>query len=473
MKVEMVRKMINTFSINSSSLKRGDSLVPEFYYYANILKQENLKKGIKYKDLAGYVVSDGEHSAIPRIEEPGVRYLYGRNIREACIDFDPISDIPYIDVADYEKIKRTHIKQNDVLIPIVGTIGKSAIYKEEYVGLAGIPRHIAHITIPEEDKITPEYLSVFFRSKYGKTQLFSLSTGNIQPLLSLKNLKSVEVPLASESFIKTITENESKANNLLIKANKKLKEAFRLFYSFLGFDIKAIKGDFAFTVNSNKIINNDVWTPNHYNTLFDNIGQKIKECLKVIPLGFITSSFHGVEVGSNNYNEYLEKDKSDKPFIRTSDLVNYEIDLYPDFFVSENIYDDITNLPQEGDVLFTKDGKIGATAMITKNDECIASSGIQIFRLNEKGKELNLTNEYLFIVLSVKEIGYYEAIKRTVVASTIPHLRPERMKEIPIPILEKEKIDNITALVKEAFELKNERKPLLKANDELFESFFK
>lgn len=465
--------MITTFSIKNSNLIRGDSLVPEFYYYSLIVKTTNSKKGINYQSLSDFRISDGEHSAIPRIERPGVRYLYGRNIREGCIDFDPISDIPYIDESDYEQVTRTHIKENDVLIPIVGTIGKSAIYKSDYVGLAGIPRHIASITIPEKSKITPEYLSVFFRSKYGKVQLFSLTTGNIQPLLSLKNLKSVDVPVLPQKLMDEITQNESLANELLIKANSKIKEAFDIFYNSLGFDIKNIKGDFSFDVKSDMLFKADVWTPNHFNKLFENIGKQIQSKLITVPLGEVTFSFHGIEVGSSNYNEYLEKKHNDKPFIRTSDLVNYEVDLYPDFFVDETIYNELEHFPLAGDVLFTKDGKVGATAMITDVDECIVSSGIQVFRVNERGIANNLTNEYLFVALSIKEIGYYEAIKRTVVASTIPHLRPEKLKEIPIPILDKNVIDKISSLVREAFECKKQRKPLLKKNDELFESFFK
>ena len=160
--------MIKVFSIEIKNLKRGDSLVPEFYYYANVIENENENKNLKYVILGNYYISDGEHSAIPRNNLGGVRYLYGRNIREGSIDFDPISDVPYIDIEDYKKTPRTHIFENDVLVPIVGTIGRSAIYKEKYVGLAGIPRHIAHITIPAGSLITPEYLTVFFDLNMGK-----------------------------------------------------------------------------------------------------------------------------------------------------------------------------------------------------------------------------------------------------------------------------------------------------------------
>jgi len=45
------------------------------------------------------------------------------------------------------------------------------------------------------------------------------------------------------------------------------------------------------------------------------------------------------------------------------------------------------------------------------------------------------------------------------IASTLPHLREERLQEFEIPILDKNFIDEITKLlVKRTFELKNEKK---------------
>jgi len=59
-----------------------------------------------------------------------------------------------------------------------------------------------------------------------------------------------------------------------------------------------------------------------------------------------------------------------------------------------------------------------------------------------------------------------------VIASTIPHLREERIKEFEIPVLDKKSIDEITKLVKEAFELKDEKKKLIKEVREEIDSFF-
>lgn len=242
-------------------------------------------------------------------------------------------------------------------------------------------------------------MSVFFRSKYGKVQLYSLTTGNIQPLLSLTNLKQVDIPILSKDVIDKITNNEKEANKLLIKSIKKIEEARSIFYDSLGFDIKNIKSDFSFNIKYNDLKEKDIWIPKHYSLLYENINKKLKESLKIEKLGSIVGeSFHGIEVGSSNYNIYLDKEKNDKPFIRTSDIVNNSVDLYPDFYVSEDIYNSINQQLHPKDIIFTKDGKIGAVGMIMENDNCILSSGIQILRINDYARSLNITQEYLIYI---------------------------------------------------------------------------
>jgi type I restriction enzyme S subunit len=107
----------------------------------------------------------------------------------------------------------------------------------------------------------------------------------------------------------------------------------------------------------------------------------------------------------------------------------------------------------------TKDGKIGQAAIVTETDKAIIASGIARIRI--KKNDYNITPEYLFTVLSLKETGYNPAIRRTVIGTTIPHLREERLKQIAIPVLDDDRIKKITQNVKTAFELKAKRKELI------------
>lgn len=461
------------FSTSSKDLRFGSRLVPSFYYYSNIVKKEITKKGTDYICLGDHsTISDGEHSAIPRNSIGGIRYLYGRNIKEDVIDFDPISDDPYIYEYDYENFRRCHIKENDVLIAIYGTVGKSAVYRSEYVGVAGIPRHIANISIKEHSPITPEYLVAFFRSKYGKRQMYSLMTGNIQQLLSLKNLREFEVPVLNKEIIDMITEQEQAAIGYEIESQKLIKKAIKLFYDGLNFDVKSVERDFTFTVSSVEVFENNVWSTSFYDKLYVKMAEALRENNETETLRTIVDMIHGDEVGSDNYAEYIERSLDDKAFIRTSDIVNNELDLYPDYYISPATSDRISQDIKAGDVIFTKDGKIGCVAMITEHDNVIISSGLERLRLKKKAIDKGLTQEYLFVALAVPEVGQFGARRRTVIASTIPHLRVDRMKEIEIPIEDKTHIDGITELVKEAFRLRDMRKMIIKELDKKIDGYF-
>lgn len=100
--------------------------------------------------------------------------------------------------------------------------------------------------------------------------------------------------------------------------------------------------------------------------------------------------------------------------------------------------------------------------MITDLDIAIFGSGVERIRLNEYGKKLGLTNEYLFSILKLKEIGLYNSKRYTVTASTIPHLNEKMINRFIIPILDKETIDFVTKKLKVAFKLINEKKKLFK-----------
>ena len=168
---------------------------------------------------------------------------------------------------------------------------------------------------------------------------------------------------------------------------------------------------------------------------------------------------------------YLDKRKTDVPFVRTSDIVNYEIDQYPDFFIPEEIYQDLGQDIKAGDVLFTNDGKIGQVGIVTEYDKFILQSHIKRIRLNEKAKHLGITPEYLFLSLSIKEVGIYQAKRYTVIQSTIPTMANNLVK-VNIPILDKETIVEITNLVKKAFELKDEKKRLIAEVRETMDGYF-
>jgi len=465
--------MIKTFEIRKSDVSSDYRFESAYYYFSKIIKEQSITNGVVYNRLKTIcsTISDGEHSAIPRQKEEGVRYLYGRNIKDGIVNFDPNTDSSFITEENYQKFKRIHLRENDILLTIVGTIGKTALYKQEYIGKAGIPRHIAKIRLKDSCNISPEYIVAFFLSKLGKWQLNNITTGNIQPLLSIGNIENLDIPIIKKELHDKITLKEQKFVECETKALNLISQAQQLFYSHIGIDFKAIEKQKTFTVNKSDFADADLWTPMYSYPLYVNTLKAIQGKWKTVSVGEIADLKKGDEVGSDTYIGYLDKRKTDVPFVRTSDIVNYEIDQYPDFFIPEEIYNELEQDIKNGDILFTNDGKIGQVGIVTEYDRFILQSHIKRIRLNKNAMTLGLTPEYLFLALSVKEIGIYQSKRYTVIQSTIPTMA-NNLTKVEIPILDENTISEITNLVRQAFKLKDEKKRLITEVREMMDGYF-
>lgn len=465
--------MIKTFEIKKTDITIDYRFEASYYYFSKIIKEKSITQGVTYYKLKSICssISDGEHSAIPRQKEAGVRYLYGRNIKDGIVNFDPNTDSSYITEKDYQYYRRIHLKENDILLTIVGTIGKTALYKQDYIGKAGIPRHIARIRLLEDCDVSPEYIVAFFLSKLGKWQLNNITTGNIQPLLSIGNIEKLDIPIIDNKTHDDITLKEKKFVENETKALSLLSQAQELFYSNIGIDFKKTEKTNTFSISKSELASAGLWNTTYFNPLYSKTLKEIQNKWETLPLNLIADISKGDEVGSGNYYSYLDKKNSDVPFVRTSDIVNFEVDQYPDFYVPSDIYSSLSQDIKPNDILFTNDGKIGQVALVTNIDKFILQSHIRKIRLNNNAISLGITPEYLFLVLSIKEIGIYQSKKWTVIQSTIPTMA-NYLGNMEIPILDRETISGITNLVRQAFLLKDEKKRLMAEIRETMDSYF-
>jgi type I restriction enzyme S subunit len=237
-----------------------------------------------------------------------------------------------------------------------------------------------------------------------------LINGQLIKEINRTSLAQVKIPFLKN--YKDIDKKVRESNQKHEKYLELLQQAQQLFYQKLDIDFLKIEKDNFYSINLSDFKDADLFIPKYSYPLYVNTLKVIKEKWQTVSIGEIATVKKGDEVGSDNYNKYLDKKDSDVPFIRTSDLVNYEADQFPDFYIPKEIYQEINQDIKAGDVLFTKDGKIGMSAMITKSDKVISASGISRLRLKEEAKKYDLTPEYLFLVLSLKETVFSFILKR-------------------------------------------------------------
>jgi type I restriction enzyme S subunit len=456
----------------AKEIKTTTRLEPRYYYHQNILKQLFDKYGFeKLKDFSTLKSGSTPEHYDERKNEDDFYFIKSADIKRYNLNFSTIS---YVSKETHNIRKKFKVIPNDILLSNTGKYLGFACLVPNLIKEATINQNIIRIRFKEnvETVFTPLFLMSFLNSLFGQIEIESLLTSTGQKYLNMEKFREFKIPRINKNEIEEISEEAKRIIDNEINALSLLQQAQDLFYQKIGIDFSKIQKEKTFSVNLSDFAESDLWTPAFSYPLYVNTLKVIQEKCRTVRLGEIVTVKKGDEVGSDNYNRYLDKKDSDIPFIRTSDLVNYEVDQFPDFYIPEEIYNELGQDVKAGDVLFTKDGKIGMTAMITKNDKAIIASGMVRLRLKSEAKKYNITPEYLFIILSLKETGLYPAIRRTVVASTIPHLREERLKEFEIPILDKNSIDEITKLVKEAFELKDEKKKLIKEVREEIDSYF-
>lgn len=450
---------LNFNSISYTEREFISRLDSKYYQLQETLVRIEDTEDMKVNKLGDFVVNmtDGEHAGQTFVKE-GILFLKNSSIK----DFDiSVSDGFYISEQDHERLSRSALNSEDVLFTTIGHLGSAAIVPCNF-GEANMNQNFVKMEIDKE-KISPYYITCFLNSKFARSQINALLTGNIQSILTYPKIKNITVIYPKNQSVQNEIENDYKhAIKLSQNADTLIKEALRILEHSLELKNYKKNTNRIFSVEDKEFCKDEaLWTPKYFLPEYIETENFIKESFNYVDLGKVADIFKGDEPGSEFYCGYLDKGDSDIPFVRTSDLYNYQIDLSPDNFIDSLTYERLNQDIQEGDILFSKDGKVGETAIVTSSDKALFQSGIAIIRINENGKKIGLTQEYIFTTMMCEKIGKYTAYRHTVTASTIPHLREHFIKQMVIPIIEEENIKKITENIGTAFKYIDKKKQLI------------
>lgn len=382
----------------------------------------------------------------------GIPYLRVNNEKNYIIDE---SEMVYVDKNVKDKMK---LLENDIIFgrtqANLDKLGVFSIIDKKMEG-SSISQHVSKIRI-KNNIISPYYLIAYLNSKFGKSQMAYATYGDTRVELTHSQVKKMKVILLDESVRNIVSEN----SKIIIENNRMalnaLKEAQDYILEKIGYNKKEKNNKY--NVKFYDLKENDIWNVTNYkpeyvsisrfiedNTNYTTLNELIKENIKT-----------GYEVGSKNYLIEFEKKAEDYAFIRTSDIINNTVDIYPDYFVNPHSipHNKIPKL-EKNDILFSKDAKIGETTVVCGDEKIIPCSGYTIIKIDEN----KVNPQYVFAVLTLNIIKD-QALQKTVIASTIPHLKINKLGKIKIPILSVEDQKYVGGLVEKFIELnriKNEK----------------
>lgn len=127
-----------------------------------------------------------------QIKRNGEIYVLGiENIKNGVVKKQTPNFLP---VYELEKYKRYLVKERDVLVSIMGTLGYSAVVPENF-GLAINTKHLADITV-DSYKCNSYFLSyAFANDPFIKSQYRNCKRGAIMDGISLADLKGMRIKL--------------------------------------------------------------------------------------------------------------------------------------------------------------------------------------------------------------------------------------------------------------------------------------
>tara|TARA_X000000368_G_C23024980_1_gene709740 strand:+ start:432 stop:1832 length:1401 start_codon:yes stop_codon:yes gene_type:complete len=396
-----------------------------------------------------------------------VPFIKSAQIKKNQIDIDNLS---FITEEEHQRRNNMHLKEDDILIANTGKFLGSACFITENNLPSTTNQNVARIRLTKDSSdINPYYLVAYLNSRIGQMQINSELTMTNQKYLNMDKLKKFKIPIPEKKELIYITKQTKKYISHDFEARNLLSKAETIFQDNL--KVTPYKNsNISWTVNLSTFYDEQIFTPMFTNPDIINTLDSIINKHRSIKLSDIVEISKGNEVEGKDKNELLEKLSSDIPFIRTTDFVNSELDLFPDYYASQDIYDEFEQDTNYGDILFTKDGKIAQVAIVNSSDKMIIASGIARIRMTNTDY---CSPEYLFITLKNKYIGQLQALKSTVVGANIPHLKEYRILDFDIPLMDKEIMDQISKLVKDAFKLKDKKNELLENINNCFKTIYK
>lgn len=388
------------------------------------------------------VVTDGEHGSPDLDENSGILYLSGHNVKANLLDF---SEIRYCSEQLHRKNNRSALTINSVLMSIVGTVGNASVVYKDVV--ANTDRNVATIK-NILDFVNPYYLSTFLNSKFGRFQTQLLSTGNVQPLLNLLQVKSIKICLPQINFQLKVEQIVKSAHETLSKSKTLYSEAEEILLSELGIkdwqpnnaqvNIKNLKDSF----EASGRLDAEYYQPK-YDELFSKLSKF--ECDTINHIAIFTKS---VEPGSDAYQE------SGIPFLRVSDVSKYGIS-EPNIYLSPDDFNLAELRPKKDMILLSKDGSVGIAYKVEEDMDCITSSAL--LHLWVFNKDYN--PDYLTLVLNSIVVGMQA--ERDSNGAIIQHWKPSEIEQVIIPKLPMSIQETISAKIQESFALRAESKRLL------------
>jgi len=414
----------------------SDNFNPRHYSPIFLAVQKSLKDHIKLESFVTSKITSGTTPSawfFRKKYEDGVPFVKTSAIRR---DFININDLHFITSNIHgTRNKRTITRPFNVIFSMTG----------KFMGKATLsPPQIKELNMSQNSVLLKcnsfeesAFLTIFLNSKINQLQIKGIYSITKQKFINQARLSKLKI-LKYNPLFKNDCNKYYKNIKLYYDSVIEIQKIIEEFNADMCepdiFDKK-----FIYILNR-QAIDNQFFLPQFHRNDFSKIINYHFEKTSIKLRDF--DIIKGVEPGSSNYVE------KGIPFIKTSDFQNFEVDLQPDNYCTSELYKNLKQDLKEGDILFTKDGKIGEVSIVNSFSKFLISSGIVRLRISNE-----IDKYWVFLLLS-SNYGKILFQKYTVIASTMAHLHSDFFNQFFLPVKKDKDLAFIQKL-KTAFEKKS------------------
>ncbi len=437
-----------TFSIiKKSQLEGAHRLDAEYYqpeYLENVRKLENYGF-VQLQELSAIDITKGE-TPLWRGDDylsSGIPFLRSENLSPAGLD---LSRLVFVSQKVHERMKRSKIYPNDILIAIVGaTIGHAGLVTDDYSEYNS--NQAVAIVRPQKEQLS-YYLAMVLETKFCQLEIERIKGGGARDNLDLHEVRILKIPRPNDFLLDYCTE--------IIQEIKKQLENSKLLYSKaenflldeLGLKDHKIGDELFSVVNFSEIKSANRMDAEYFQVKYEKLIAKLK-AQKAKPL---TDVFENVAA---KFNPLAQPDK----FFKYVELSNIN--------ASIGIIDGYTEVKgreapsrakrvlKAGDVVVSSvEGSLEKVALVEKEqDGYLASTGFFQFRSKEIFPEVLLVVAKSFIV--------QDQLKQRCSGTILTAVPKESIKDILIPVIPRQIQQKIAEFVKASHQARKKSKELL------------
>ncbi len=172
-------------------------------------------------------VRDGTHDS-PKYFTEGYPLVTSKNVTSGKIDF---ADCSLICEEDYNKInERSKVDYGDILMPMIGTVGKPVIVDVEAEFAI---KNVALIKFYEDSKVTNIFVKALLQSDYFDRTVISKIRGGTQKFIALGDIRKLEICLPPMETQKQFTVFVKQVDKSKVTIQKSLEQTQLLFDSLM------------------------------------------------------------------------------------------------------------------------------------------------------------------------------------------------------------------------------------------------